>query len=72
MKPLPLLTLLAVATLPLGGCSMRSFVAAKVGNALSTGGSAWGREDDPELVREALPFALKTMESLAEEAPRRF
>ena len=61
---------LAAAALLLAGCSVNSFVAAKVGTALTRGGSSWSTEDDPELVRDALPFALKTMESLAQEAPR--
>lgn len=59
-----------LAILLLAGCSLRSFAAAKVGNALTSGGASWSTEDDPELVRDALPFALKTMESLAAEAPR--
>jgi predicted anti-sigma-YlaC factor YlaD len=54
----------------LHGCSVNGFVAGKVGDALAGSGSSWSTEDDPELVREALPFALKTMESLAAEAPR--
>ncbi|MEO8275856.1 MAG: TRAP transporter TatT component family protein [Thermoanaerobaculia bacterium] len=57
-------------TLLVSGCSARSFVAAKVGDALSSDGASWSTEDDPQLVRDALPFALKTMESLAAEAPR--
>ena len=61
---------LFAAALALGGCSVNSFVAAKAGDALAAGGSTWSAEDDPELVREALPFALKTMESLAAEAPK--
>ena len=61
---------LLLAACALSGCSVNSFVAAKVGNALATGGASWSSEDDPELVREALPFALKTMESLAAEAPK--
>ena len=61
---------LFAAALALGGCSVNSFVAAKAGDALAAGGSTWSAEDDPELVREALPFALKTMESLAAEAPQ--
>ena len=40
------------------------------GNALASGGAGWASDDDPELVREALPFALKTMESLLAESPR--
>ena len=54
----------------LQGCSVNGFVASKVGDALAGSGSSWSSEDDPELVREALPFALKTMESLAAEAPK--
>ncbi len=65
----PLLPLSAAALL-LAGCSVNSYVAGKVGTALTQGGSSWSTEDDPELVRDALPFALKTMESLAQEAPR--
>jgi len=42
-----------------------------VAEALSaTGeGGAFARDDDPELVRDAVPFALKTMESLADQLP---
>ena len=61
---------LSAAALLLAGCSVNSFVAGKLGTALTRGGSSWSTEDDPELVRDALPFALKTMESLAQEAPR--
>lgn len=67
--PTALLALL-LAYASLLGCSVNGFVAGKVGNALAGSGSSWSTEDDPELVREALPFALKTMESLAAEAPR--
>jgi predicted anti-sigma-YlaC factor YlaD len=69
MRPSTLLALLLAAG-SLQGCSVNGFVAGKVGDALTGSGSSWGTEDDPELVREALPFALKTMESLAAEAPR--
>lgn len=58
----------ALALLP--GCSLREYGAAKVGDILATGGAGWSSEEDPELAREALPFALKLMESLAVEAPR--
>ena len=68
-RPLATVAFLLLA-LPLPGCSVRRFAAAKVGDALTAGGSSWSTEDDPELVRDALPFALKTMESLAAEAPR--
>lgn len=68
-RPAAALTLL-FATLTTAGCSVNGFVAARVGNALAAGGASWNSEDDPELVREALPFALKTMESLAASAPK--
>jgi predicted anti-sigma-YlaC factor YlaD len=41
-----------------------------LGNALAEGGSTFARDDDPELVRDAAPFSLKTLEALLEEAPR--
>jgi predicted anti-sigma-YlaC factor YlaD len=41
-----------------------------VSNAVSKSGSAYASDDDPELVRDAVPFGLKTMESLLEENPR--
>jgi predicted anti-sigma-YlaC factor YlaD len=36
---------------------------------LSAEGSLFSSEDDPELVRQALPFALKTLEGLLAKAP---
>jgi predicted anti-sigma-YlaC factor YlaD len=41
-----------------------------LGNALAEGGATFASDDDPELVRDAAPFSLKTMEALIEEAPR--
>ena len=38
-------------------------------DALSSSGGGFGSEDDPELVRSAAPFGLKTMETLAESLP---
>jgi predicted anti-sigma-YlaC factor YlaD len=57
----PLLLLLA--------CSPKRYALNQVADALSsTGeGGAFARDDDPELVREAVPFALKTMESLSDK-----
>ena len=60
--------LLAVA---LAACSPKTYALRQVADAISsTGeGSALARDDDPELVRDAVPFALKTMESLADTLP---
>jgi len=53
-----------------GGCSIKRFAVNKVGDALSGGGTTFARDDDPELVRAAVPFSLKLMESLLAESPR--
>ena len=57
--PLPLLLVVA--------CSPKRYALNQIADSLSTTGedSAFSRDDDPELVRDAIPFALKTMESLA-------
>lgn len=60
--------LLGVA-LASSGCSVRKFAADRLGSALAAGGSAWAEDDDPALVGDALPFALKTLESLIAASP---
>jgi predicted anti-sigma-YlaC factor YlaD len=42
----------------------------KIGDALAETGSNFAADDDPELVGDAIPFGLKTMEGLLESAPR--
>jgi len=59
----------AVLALALAGCSLRQAAVRSVGGALATGGTSWSSDDDPELVRDAAPFALKTIESLLAEVP---
>lgn len=52
------------------GCSIRKLAVNQVVGALTGGGgSVFTSDDDPELVRDALPFALKTFEALLEEVP---
>lgn len=63
-----LLTVSALA-LPLGSCSVRKFVVKGVANSLTEGPDVFGTDEDPELVRDALPFGLKTMESLLAVVP---
>ena len=63
------LALLVLAGL-LAGCSTLQRSAVNVvGNALSEGGSVYTSDTDPELVRDALPFGLKTFESLLAVSP---
>lgn len=65
---------LAVAALalvaPLAGCSIQKMAVRKLGGAMASGASVYAQDDDPELVKDALPFGLKTMEALLAQAPR--
>lgn len=63
---LALLLILAVAA---SGCSLRHIAADRLGDSLSTGGTVFASDDDPELIRAATPFSLKLMESVLAERP---
>jgi predicted anti-sigma-YlaC factor YlaD len=69
MKELPVLAL-ALALLVAPGCSFKRLAVNKVGDALAGGGTVFSSDDDPELIRAAVPFSLKLMESLLAESPR--
>ena len=59
-----------VATLAVtAGCSLKSMAVKTVANTLSDTGDVFTRDDDPELIRDATPFALKLYESLLESVP---
>jgi hypothetical protein len=64
------LLLLGVLFAGTPGCSIRRWAAGKLGDALASGGTSYASDDDPELVGDALPFALKTIEGLLETTPR--
>jgi predicted anti-sigma-YlaC factor YlaD len=55
------------AVVSLSGCSLATKM---VANSLSSGSSSLNSDNDPELVRDAAPFALKTYESLLESLPK--
>jgi len=52
------------------GCSFKKMAVRQIGNALAGGGTTFTSDNDPELVKDALPFSLKLMESLLAESPR--
>lgn len=54
----------------LSGCSIKKIAVNKIGNALADSGTTFSSDSDPELIKEALPFSLKLMESLLAESPR--
>ncbi len=62
--PLGLALLLVVS-----GCSLRKLAVNTLADALAGSSSAFATDEDPELIRDALPFALKTIEALLGEAP---
>ena len=71
-----------VLALALSGCSshrpragpervfVKTMAVNTLGNALSEGTSGFAKDEDPELVRDAVPFALKTIESLIDQSPK--
>jgi predicted anti-sigma-YlaC factor YlaD len=61
---------LVLAALAVSGCSVRQFAADRAAGVLADGGSIFAQDDDPQLVREAVPFSLKLVESLVEASPK--
>ena len=62
--------LLAAVLVTALGCSVKRYAVNRLGDALASSGTTFASDDDPELVGEALPFALKLIESLLAESPR--
>jgi len=62
--------MLCVSILFAPACSVKRIAVNRLGNALASGGSTFTSDEDPELVRDALPFSLKLIESLLAESPR--
>jgi predicted anti-sigma-YlaC factor YlaD len=58
-----------MAALLVAGCSIKKMAVNSIGDALSGGGGVWMSDNDPELIKEAIPFGLKTNESLLEVSP---
>lgn len=52
------------------GCSVTRYVQNKAADVLSQSGSTFSSDDDPELVKAAVPFSLKLMESVLAETPQ--
>jgi predicted anti-sigma-YlaC factor YlaD len=59
-----------VLALAVSGCSVKQLAIDRAADALAKGGSTFASDDDPQLVREAVPFSLKTIESLIEASPK--
>jgi len=61
--------LLLLLPLALSSCSVKRWAVRSVANTLTSGVDVYGTDEDPELVRDALPFGLKTMEALLAVVP---
>lgn len=66
MKTLRILSCLVFA---LASCSIKQLAVDSLASSLADGTDVFATEDDPQLVRDALPFALKTVEALLGSAP---
>ena len=51
------------------GCSLKKLASRSVSGVLAEGSVVYASDDDPELVGQALPFLLKTIEGLLESDP---
>jgi predicted anti-sigma-YlaC factor YlaD len=51
------------------GCSLKTIALTSLADAMSSQGTVYARDDDPDLVRDSLPVLLKTMEQLYDALP---
>src|SRR6266853_346780 len=66
-----LICTLLLVTVTSTGCSVKKFAISKLGDSLaSQSTSSFATDDDPELIGDALPFALKLMEGLLDQVPQ--
>src|SRR5262245_34579449 len=63
-------TLALILVLFLSGCSVRRMAIKSFSDTVASGGATFSSDNDPELIRQAVPFSLKLMESLLDEVPR--
>jgi len=67
-------TRMFLLTVPLSiaicGCSIKKIAIQNLGDALAGSGTTYASDNDPELIKEALPFSLKLIESILAESPR--
>ncbi len=63
--------LVAACTLALilSGCSLEQVAIRRLSDALAGSATTFASDDDPELIRAAVPFSLKLIESLLEASP---
>lgn len=71
LRRLVLLGCVGVVALAVSGCGwIKGMAMNSVAGSLTETGTVFSRDDDPELIRDAVPFALKLYESLLESLPK--
>src|SRR5829696_5779436 len=65
----PALSTLVLALIVAPGCSLKRVAINSVANSLAETGDTFAADPDPELIRGAVPFSLKLVESLLAEVP---
>ncbi len=58
-----------LAAASISACSVKKMAVDAVGGSLAGGSDVYAADDDPDLVREALPFGLKTLETMIDISP---
>jgi predicted anti-sigma-YlaC factor YlaD len=51
-------------------CSVRKYAIKQVGGALANSSGTFSSDNDPELIRAAVPFSLKLIEALLDQTPK--
>jgi hypothetical protein len=62
--------LLVMLTPLLNGCFIKSIMVDSFADSLAAPGDTFSADNDPELIRQAVPFSLKLMESILSATPR--
>ncbi len=60
---------LALATSGTAACSIKKMAINGLADTLAASGDSFSSDEDPDLIRDAVPFSLKTIESLLAEVP---
>ena len=59
----------AMSVFALPACSIKRMAAGSLADTLAGSGGVYASDDDPELIRAAVPFSLKTIESVLDVVP---
>lgn len=62
-------TAIIPVALLLSSCSVKKYAIRQVSDAMAGAGTTFASDDDPELIRAAVPFSLKMIEALIAQSP---